>query len=434
MGEAEKGGLDDPGGSWRSCQEARLREQVAYARRRSPFYRECLAGIDPERLTLATLRDLPCTTKADFDGHNEAFRAVPPEWVVEIVETSGTSGRPACMIYTDRDLQRLAENERQAMGLAGVTVADTALLTCTLDRSFIAGLAYWLGLRALGAAVIRGGQAPLSCHVDGLRRHRPTVLVGVPTFLRRLAGAVREVGIDPAALGVRTLVCIGEPLRDATFAPTPLCRELTVAWGAAVHSTYASTECVTAFCECDVRQGGHLLPDLAVAEILDDAGRPVAPGDVGELTLTPLGVEGMPLIRYRTGDITFLADEPCPCGRSTPRLGPILGRRHQMIKLHGTTLYPAAINAVLDGIPGIEEYQVTVSAEADLADRVSVAVALRGPATVAAVEAALQAALRVRVPVEAVPAEELRPLVFPPGLRKARRFADARGAGGAPRQ
>jgi phenylacetate-CoA ligase len=417
-------------GAWRKRQDVRLREQVAYARNRSPFYQERLAGIDPERLTLANLCELPCTTKADFDAHNEALRAVPPECVAEIVETSGTSGRPACMIYTDKDLQRLAENERQAMSLAGVSADDTALLTCTLDRSFIAGLAYWLGLRALGATVIRGGQAPLSCHLDWLRRHRPTVLVGVPTFLRRLADAAREIGIDPATVGVRTLVCIGEPLRDANFAPTPLCLELVAAWGAAVQSTYASTECVTAFCECEVRQGGHLLPDLAVAEILDESGRVLPAGDIGELTLTPLGVEGMPLIRYRTGDITFLVEESCPCGRTTPRLGPILGRRHQMIKLHGTTLYPAAINAVLDGIPGVEEYQVTVSAEADLADRVGVAVALRGAMTATVVEAALQSALRVRVPVEVVAAEDLRLRVFPPGLRKARRFVDARCPGG----
>ena len=123
-------------------------------------------------------------------------------------------------------------------------------------------------------------------------------------------------------------------------------------WGAKIYSTYASSETITSFCECTAQRGGHLHPDLAVVEIVNEQGEVLAPGETGEVVVTPLQIEGMPLLRFRTGDISFMVDEPCACGRFSPRLGPILGRKKQMIKFRGTTLYPNSLYAVLDSFPG----------------------------------------------------------------------------------
>ena len=115
--------------------------------------------------------------------------------------------------------------------------------------------------------------------------------------------------------------------------------------------TYASTEMATSFADCTFGTGGHLLPDLMVVEIVDDAGPPLPPGEPGEVVATPLQVSGMPLVRFRTGDIATLHAAPCPCGRTSPRLGPVIGRKSQMLKVKGTTVYPPAIFAAAAGDP-----------------------------------------------------------------------------------
>src|SRR5690606_15612357 len=127
-----------------------------------------------------------------------------------------------------------------------------------------------------------------------------------------------------------------------------------------LYSTYASSEMATAFTECEAKKGGHVHPELIITEILDDEGQPVVPGEVGELTVTTLGVEAMPLIRFRTGDICRKHEEKCSCGRNTYRLGPIVGRKNQMIKYKGTTLYPPVLCDVMDSIPEITGYLIEV--------------------------------------------------------------------------
>ena len=148
-------------------------------------------------------------------------------------------------------------------------------------------------------------------------------------------------------------------------------------WAAQVLGTYASTEMATSFTECaQGRGGGHVLPDLIAVEILNEAGEPVPPGQPGEVVATPLQVTGMPLLRLSTGDIAALLTDPCPCGRKTYRLGPVLGRKAQMLKVRGTTLYPPAIFAALQSLEGIRNYCLDVYQDHELSDRVRVAVGL----------------------------------------------------------
>lgn len=404
-----------------------LQEHIAYCQTRSPFYRERLAGIDAKSITRETIAQLPLTDKNDISSQNDSFFAAPPEQVVDMVFSSGTTGYPVKVVYTENDLQRLAENERRSLSAAGLTADDTVLLTCTMDRCFIAGLAYYAGVRAIGAAAVRNGLGSLESHAEILRRTGATAIIGVPTFLRKLAGFLIGQGTDPAKLAVRKLVCIGEPLRDASMKPLKVARDLEELWSANVYSTYASSETITSFCECPEQAGGHLLEDLAVVEIVDENGAVLPDGEIGEVVMTPLRMEGMPLIRFRTGDLSFLMSEPCACGRRSPRLGPILGRKRQMMKICGTTLYPQAVFNALDEAGGISEYYIEVEACDELSDTLRIVLSMQddGPVPDGMADY-LQARLRVTPELLFKSESEVRARVFIPGSRKPVRFFDGR--------
>ncbi len=409
-------------------QQLLLRQHLAHCQLHSPYYSSVLAGIASEQVTLESLADIPFTNKADFSERNAEFLAVPTEDVVDIVLSSGTTGAPSTVMYTERDLQRLAYNEALSFAACGVTNKDTALLTCTLDRCFVAGLAYQIGLRQLGAAVIRNGASTLLSHCDLIHRLKPTVVVGVPTFLRKLGLFLKENYLDPADSSVRRLICIGEPLRETDLSPLKLGSELEALWQAEAFSTYASSETVSTFCECTARCGGHLLPELAIVEIVDAAGNRLPAGTHGEVILTPLQCEGMPLVRFKTGDVSFLIEEPCACGRITPRLGPILGRHSQMIKTKGTTVYPLSILSALNSIAGISDYYVVATSKDRLSDHLTVHAAVcdgHGCSSEFIAEQ-LQARLRVKTRIIIEPETAIAQQIFGSGSRKAVRFIDRR--------
>ena len=408
-----------------------LREHVRHCAENSPYYRRILGerGVAPQDVSPEAMDRLPLTGKDDLAGHNEDFLAVSSDDVVDIVFSSGTTGRPTRIAYTEGDLQRLAYNEHQSFVAAGMSCRDTVLLTCTIDRCFVAGLAYFLGVRSVGAAAIRSGHAPLQSHLEIISRASPTVIVGVPSFLQKLAQVARREGMEPREMSVERLICIGEPVRDRRLEFLPVGEAIADLWGATVHSTYASSEIVTTFCECTEERGGHLHPELGIVEILDEKGDPVPPGEVGEVVVTPLGVEGMPLLRFRTGDLSFLVQDRCGCGRTSPRLGPILARKKQMIKFKGTTLYPQPIAAALQSIPAVVEHYVEVYNEQSLSDEVKVHVAVDDPSWNAErVAEHLQSKLRVKPPVVVEPLADLRERVFKPQSRKPIRFVDRRSS------
>ena len=409
----------------RKLQDRLLAEQIRYCRAYSPFYRERLAALPDRDFDFDSLQELPTTSKRDLAEHNDAFFAVSGTGISDICFTSGTTGRPCRIVYTAGDLDRLAYNDACGYRAAGMCPGEKVLLTCTIDRCFIAGLAYYQGVVKLGGAAIRNGLNALASHAEVIEMLHPENIVGVPSFLAKLGAYLRENGIDASC--VRHLVCIGEPVRNRKMELTPLGRQLDACWPGAVHGTYASSEIVTSFTECTVQNGGHPPADLAVVEILDEAGNRVPDGEVGEVTVTPLQVAGMPLIRFRTGDVSFLIPEPCPCGRGTLRLGPILGRKAQMLKVRGTTLFPSAFFNVLDAMPGVTEYFMEVRGAA-LSDEITIYVACREGATPESLGVAekLYSRTRLHVPVVGIDAETARKRVF--GVsRKPVRFFDLRG-------
>jgi len=408
----------------RRLQDRLLAEQIRYCRNNSPFYREKLAAFPDRDYDFDTLQELPTTSKRDLAEHNEAFFAVPAPEIADICFTSGTTGNPCRIVYTASDLDRLAYNDACGYRAAGMRPGEKVLLTCTIDRCFIAGLAYYQGVVKFGAAAIRNGLNTLESHAEVIRTLRPENIVGVPSFLAKLGQYLADSGIDGSC--VERLICIGEPVRTRRMELTPLGGKLESFWPGAAHSTYASSEIVTSFTECSARCGGHPPAELAVVEILDDEGRRVPDGEPGEVTVTPLQVTGMPLVRFRTGDVSFIIPEPCSCGRGTLRLGPVLGRKAQMLKVRGTTLFPGAFFNVLDGIPGVVEYYMEVGGTA-LSDEITIYAACAGDATPESLGIAekLYGRTRIHVPVIAVDAAEARRRVFGTS-RKPVRFFDLR--------
>lgn len=403
--------------------EILLRKHLIFCNERSPFYKKLFKRykIDPRKINLKNLAQFPFTDKADIEKNNDEFIAVSADRIVDIVLSSGTTGKPTKIAYTESDLKRLAYNEKKSFLACGFTPKDVVLLTCTLDRCFVAGLAYFLGIRAIGAAAIRNGLNSLESHVEIIRRMKPTAIVGVPSFLKKLGAFLAQKNT------VSKLVCIGEPLRDENLDFLKIGRDLEDIWKAKAYSTYSSSEIVTTFCECTAQAGGHLHPDLAVVEIVDDKGNALNPGETGEVVVTPMQVEGMPLVRFKTGDISFIIDKPCGCGRKTIRLGPILGRKKQMMKVQGTTIYPQAIYSALEEMRGVKEYYVVATREDHLADNIEVHVAVdNADCTCECIQNKLQARLRVKPRVFINEEALIRDHVYSPKSRKPVRFIDKR--------
>ena len=183
------------------------------------------------------------------------------------------------------------------------------------------------------------------------------------------------------------------------------------------------------FSECEYGQGGHVHPELIIVEIIGNDDMPVADGESGEIVITTLGVEGMPLLRFRTGDIAAKRVDQCPCGRNSYRLTPLLGRKNNMIKLKGTTLYPPAINDVLDNTDYVENYVIEVSTNDAGTDDVVVKIALNKTPEFDAVKAlkdSFRSRIRVAPQIEILPLEEIQRIVFPPKSRKPIKFIDKR--------
>ncbi|MFS4466553.1 phenylacetate--CoA ligase family protein [Maribacter sp. 2210JD10-5] len=344
-------------------QEEKLRKQLFYLTENSPFYRQLFKkhSIHPSEInTLEDLAQIPTTTKEDLQNYNDDFFCVPKTEIIDFVTTSGTLGDPVTIGLTDRDLNRLAQNEAASFACAGVQKEDILQLTTTIDRRFMAGLAYFLGARKLGAGIIRVGAGIPELQWDTILKFKPTYLIVVPSFLLKLIEYAEAHDIDYKNSGIKAVICIGEALRDQDFGLNTLGQKIKSKWDIELYSTYASTEMSTAYTECGAQQGGHENPELIITEILDEEGNEVPEGYPGELTITTLGVEAVPLLRFRTGDVMVAHRHPCKCGRNTLRLGPVLGRKKQMVKYKGTTLYPPAMDNLLNDFKSVQGYVIEI--------------------------------------------------------------------------
>ena len=416
----------------KQMQEEKLQGLLAYLNQYSPFYTKLFATHNISISEIKTLQDmlrLPVTGKENLQLHNDDFVCVPRNKIIEYSSTSGTLGSPVTVALTENDLERLAYNEYASFVCTGGTADDIYQLMLTLDRQFMAGMAYYAGIRKMGAGIIRLGPGVPSLQWETILRLKPTAIVAVPSFILKLIQFANEHHIDVNNSSVKKAICIGENIRNTDFSFNMLGKKITEAWDIKLYSTYASTEMQTAFTECGEGRGGHHQPELLIIELLDENNQPVAPGQPGEVTITTLGVEGMPLLRYKTGDICHYFHEPCACGRTTLRLSAVVGRKKQMIKYKGTTLYPPALFDLLHEMEDVKDYVAEVYLNEIGLDEVLLHLLPVNDTeeTDRKIRAYLQAKLRVSPHVQYVSAEELQRMQFPEGGRKAVRFIDRRG-------
>lgn len=401
-----------------------LRKHLSYCIAHSPFYKKRLSAVDVENISIGDMTRLPFTQKEDILEDFRKFVCCPEEEIRDIVFTSGSTGKPGQFIYTNEDLLRNSYNEERCYRIAGVTSTDRILLTCTMDRCFVAGLAYYMGGIKTGAAVLRNGLASIESHLWIIQEVAPTVLVGIASFLVKLSEFAHKNGISLSC--VKKIVCVGEPIKNNDFTLNGIGSRLQQFFpGAQLFATYASTEITTSFAECEAHMGGHIPADLAYVEIVDDAGKTLPPGEIGEVVVTPFGITGMPLVRFRTGDISFINDRPCSCGRFTPRIGPVIGRKKHLLKYKGTSIYPQVIFNTVAAIPGVDNYYVTARGS-DLSDEITVYVSLHDKSvTEEYIQSKLLVSCRARIPVKIESNENVARMVFDK-TRKPQHFFDLR--------
>jgi phenylacetate-CoA ligase len=412
-------------------QENKLKEALQYAASNSPYYqrlfREKKIAIE-NITTLEDLQQLPVTTKEQLQEFNDDFLCVPKSQIIDYTTTSGTSGRPVTFGLTDKDLDRLAYNEAISFICSGIKEGDVVQLMTTIDRRFMAGLAYFLGLRKIKAGVIRVGAGVPELQWDSILKYNPSYLITVPSFLLKLIEYAEAHGIDYNNSSIKGAVCIGEPLRSQDFSNNTLSQKILDKWDIKLFSTYASTEMSTAFAECEYSCGGHHHPELIIAEVLDENDKPITDGSAGELVVTTLGIEGMPLIRFKTGDIVQLHHEPCQCGRNSLRIGPVVGRKQQMIKYKGTTLYPPAMIDLLRSFPEIQNHIIEISTNDLGTDEILIKAVAVNPtdALLTEIKDHFRAKLRVTPKIVFTSAEEVNSIMFNPMSRKPINFIDNR--------
>jgi phenylacetate-CoA ligase len=417
-------------------QEQLLREQVAYLATHSAYYRAMFdaEGIAPESIrTIADLKRLPFTEKKDLQLRNAEFLCCPREDIIDFVTTSGTLGDPVTFGCTEEDLQRLAYNEQKSFACAGITKNSVVQLMTTLDKRFMAGMAYFLGLRALGAGVIRVGNGIPELQWDTIQRLHPDAIMCVPSFILRLIEYAQAHRIDYRNCSVKRIIGIGEGLRNQDFSLNILGQRIHDLWPEVqLFATYSSTEMGATFSECEHGLGGHVHPELIIVEIIGEDGKEVPDGQVGEVVVTTLGVKGMPLLRFRTGDMAAKIVDQCACGRWSYRLTPLVGRKNNMLKLKGTTIYPPAINDVLASVDYVQNFVVVVRDSAAGTDEVVVRIGLKDNVTKPAaaiikdLKDHFRSRLRVAPLIDILPADVIARINNPEGSRKPVKFIDER--------
>ena len=413
-------------------QEARLKETLEYIAKHSPFYKRMFAknniNIDDIN-TIEDLRKIPTTSKNDLQSYNADFLCADSVDIIDYVTTSGTLGEPVTFALTEGDLQRLAYNEASSFTMAGCTKEDVMQLMTTIDRRFMAGLAYFMGARELGCGVVRVGNGIPELQWDTINRVKSSACMVVPSFLMKMVDFAQNNNIDYNNSTLKRAICIGEALRNPDGELTTLGKKISERWGSLeLYSTYASTEMQTSFTECEAHEGGHIPADLIIVELLDDNEQPVKDGEPGEVTITTIGVEAMPLLRFKTGDICIRTSTPCKCGRNSARLSSVIGRKGQMIKFKGTTIYPPILFDILDNIPDVENYIVEVFTNALGTDQIQIRIGSNNHSDsfVKQIKDIFRSKVRVAPDIKFESAELIYRLQMPPMSRKVVKFFDLR--------
>ena len=405
-----------------------LRQTLRYANRFSPFYHNLFSRHEikvKDILSVDCLELLPLTTKEDLLKYNKDFFCCH-DCYADIVTTCVYTGvQPIIHPLSQCDLTGLAYNEFISFMEPPVTSSDYVMLAVALDGSFVAGLAYYMGIKRLGVSIVRAGSKNIHIQYKILKNFPITTIIGVPSNLIKLREYCLKEGMTNRLNSINKLILIGESIRNKDFTLNELGKRISACYpNANLFSTYANTETCVSFCECSAGKGGHLHPDLAYIEILDNENRRVKNGEIGRLVITTFGNQSMPLIRYDTGDVTFIADEPCECGRTSQRIGPILSRKKNIFKIGGVTFGQIQLENILLSHNSVIDYCVKIQYERDGLPTVSVWVSCKEENNNVAkqIRQKIWEELRIMVCVSSCSTEELVKIQQSTGSRKLVRY------------
>lgn len=359
-----------------ALQIRRLRETIERVRH-VPFYRDLLAhkGIRTEEIrTLDDVQKLPFTKKQDLrDGYPFGFFAVPLSKVVRIHTTSGTTGKPTVVGYTRGDIDRWSDLIARNLTMIGLTEDDIFQNAVNMGM-FTGGLGFHYGAEKVGMTVLPAGTGNTRRQIEMIDDFGVTAIHCTPSYAMHLAEVAEEMGTDLSTL--RTGIFGAEPWSETTR------DDLEDRLGVTAYDSYGLSELYgpgVAF-ECPEQDGLHIWHDSYLVEIIDPAtGEPLGPGERGELVVTPLVKEAMPLLRYRTGDITMLLEDDCPCGR-TRRIARFSGRVDDMLIIRGINVFPSQIEHVLMALPEVgDQFMVYVDRNEHHLDEMTIHVEVKRP-------------------------------------------------------
>lgn len=350
-----------PRGSMETLQLDRLKRIVQYAYDRVLFYKKAFDDIGLKPSDIRTLKDvsrLPFTTKDDLrDNYPYGMFAVPMKQIVRLHGSSGTTGKPTVVGYTRNDIDTWAELVARVAAEAGATDDDVAQIAFGYGL-FTGAFGLHYGLERLGAAVIPMSSGNTERQIALMQDFSTTVLVGTPSYALYMAEVARNMGVDTEKLPLRLGLFGAEGSTEA------MREELQKRWHIVATENYGLSEIMGPGVagECEYREGMHIAEDHFLVEIIDPVTeQPVDYGNVGELVITTLTKEGVPLIRYRTHDITSIIADKCACGRTLYRIAKIKGRTDDMLIIKGVNVFPSQIETVLMNIEEVgPHYEIIV--------------------------------------------------------------------------
>ncbi|WP_246998179.1 phenylacetate--CoA ligase PaaK [Halosolutus gelatinilyticus] len=352
----------------RELQSTRLRDTVERAYENVSFYRDRLgeAGVSPADIeTIDDVQILPFTTKEDFrDEYPDGLFAVHRSELRRIHASSGTTGNPKIVGYTESDLDLWDEVMARSMSAAGIDATDTVQNAYGYGL-FTGGLGFHGGAEALGATVVPTGSGNTQRQVELARDLGSDAIACTPSYALYFAETAEEMGVDPRALSIRAVLYGAEPCTE------PMREEIEERLGAIGIENYGLSELIGpgVAAECrEAQDGMHIWEDHFYPEVVDPAtGEPLPEGEEGELVLTSLTKEAVPVLRYRTGDLTTLTSEECECGRTTVRMDSVTGRADDLLIVRGVNLYPSQIEAVVLEFDDVApQYRIDLHREGNL--------------------------------------------------------------------
>lgn len=359
----------------KNLQSERLVNLVHYVYEHSPFYRQKLdeAGVSPSDIRgIEDIVKLPFTTKLDLrDNYPFGLFSLPRQEAVEIHVSSGTTGNPTVVGYTREDLKLWSEVVARSLCCAGAKPGD--LLQNAFGYGlFTGGLGFHYGALAMGVTVIPCSAGQTKRQLKIMQDFKPDILSCTPSYCLYMADEAREMGLDTREGSWRIGIFGAEPWSSS------MQKEIEEIWNMTATDIYGMSEIIGPGVaqECTCKQGLHLFSDVFYPEVIDpDSDRPVPEGQDGELVITTLTKQAMPLLRYRTRDVVNMTAQPCRCGRTSPRTSKIKGRTDDMIVVRGVNVFPSQIEGVLLGIEGTHpHYQLVIDRKAHKMDEVEILV------------------------------------------------------------